>query len=55
MLMIIYLMIQLKYLNRFWSLIDLGLIICSWFCLGIEMLNANQSDRIGSLFEQTNG
>ena len=64
MLLVIYVMfieikslfrLKLKYFGQFWSLIELGLIISSWSCLGISILSSQEFDRIGSLFKQTNG
>ncbi len=64
MLMIIYLMwieIQLliklkwKYVYQFWSLIEIGIIICSWTSVGIYVWRYDECQRIGKLFEETNG
>jgi hypothetical protein len=64
MLFIIYfmikqlrLLIKLKwsYLKQFWSLIELGLIICSWMIVQIWISQHKEFNRIESLFKQTNG
>ena len=64
MLFIIYMMIEeiqsfyklkLKYFSQFWSLINLGIIICSWSNVGIYVWRYQESTRIGNLFQTTNG
>jgi Polycystin cation channel len=64
MIMIIYFMfieIQLlfhlkwKYFHRFWSFIELGIIICSWTSVAIYIWRYRECKRIGKLFQQTNG
>lgn len=53
----IHLFIQLKrkYFREVWSMINLGLIICSWASVGIYIWRYQESSRIGKLFQQTNG
>ena len=64
MLFIVYLMLtelrsvfQLKwnYCREFWSFIECSIIICSWSCLGVYLWRYRESNRIHSLFKQTNG
>ncbi len=64
MLFIIYLMLmeiqsffRLKwnYFGQFWSLIEVGIIICSWSGVGVYIWRYKESQRISSLFEETNG
>ncbi|CAF1035223.1 unnamed protein product [Adineta ricciae] len=43
------------YFHQFWSLINLGIIVCSWTNVGIYVWRYCESLRIGHLFEQTNG
>ena len=47
--------LKLKYLSEFWSMIELGIIISSWSCIGIFILMLNELNRISSLFKETNG
>jgi hypothetical protein len=53
----IQILIQLKskYFRQFWSLIGLGIIICSWGSLGIYIWRIQEFNRISKLFEETNG
>lgn len=44
-----------KYLTEFWSLIELGLIVSSWSCIGIFILMLKELNRISELFNETNG
>ena len=62
-LFIIYLMIlefqrlyRLKrnYFRQFWSLIELGIIVCSWSIVRVYIWRYRESNRITSLFEKTN-
>ena len=50
-------LIQMKsnYFRQFWSLINLGIIVCSWTNVGIYVWRYCESLRIGHLFAQTNG
>ena len=47
--------LKLKYFFQFWSLIDLGIIVCSWTSIGIYIWRYHESKRIGKLFEETKG
>ncbi|CAF1622969.1 unnamed protein product [Adineta ricciae] len=65
LVMIIYLMwieIQLliklkwkKYIQQFWSWIELGIFVCSWTSLAIYVWRYKECQRIGRLFSETNG
>ncbi|CAF1313923.1 unnamed protein product [Adineta ricciae] len=44
-----------NYFRQFWSLINLGIIVCSWTNVGIYVWRYCESLRIGHLFAQTNG
>ena len=44
-----------KYFYQFWSLIEVGIIICSWTSVGIYIWRYKECQRIGKLFEETNG
>jgi hypothetical protein len=64
MLMIIYLMwieigllieFKWKYVYRFWSLIEIGIIICSWTSVGIYAWWYHESERIKKFLSETNG
>ncbi len=44
-----------KYFSRFWSWIEIGIIICSWIGVGIYIWRYKESKRISQLFKQTNG
>jgi hypothetical protein len=47
--------LKLKYFTNFWSLMNLGIIICSWTNVGIYIWRYRESIYIGNLFEATNG
>ncbi|UJR24498.1 hypothetical protein I4U23_005873 [Adineta vaga] len=47
--------LKLSYFSKFWSWINLGIIICSWSAVGIYIWRYNESKRIGNLFRKTNG
>ncbi|CAF1632650.1 unnamed protein product, partial [Adineta ricciae] len=51
----IFLRLKRKYFQQFWSLIELGIVICSWTSLTIYIWRFKEAHRISSLFEQTNG
>ena len=53
----IHLLFELKwkYFYRFWSLIEVGIIICSWSSVWIYIWRYKESQRISQLFEETNG
>ena len=64
MLLILYLMLteiqslirlEWNYFRQFWSYIELGIIGCSWSCVGIYVWRYQESNRIHSLFQKTNG
>ena len=64
MFFIIYMMVleiqsliklKLKYFKQFWSVITLGIIVCSWTNVGIYVWRYQESNRIGDLFASTNG
>ena len=64
MILIIYLIVQqiqlfrrLKrgYFRRFWSYIDLGIIVCSWSAIVTYLIQYREATRIGALFQKTNG
>ena len=44
-----------KYLRQFWSYIQWGIIICSWIAFGIYLWRHQEINRIGDLFQKTNG
>ena len=48
---------QLKrqYFRQFWSYIQWGIIACSWIALGIYVWRYRELNRIGTLFQKTNG
>jgi ABC-type multidrug transport system fused ATPase/permease subunit len=50
-----YIHLKCNYFREFYSLIELGIIICSWTGVGIYIWRYKESQRIGSLLEQTNG
>lgn len=43
------------YFRRFWSMIELGIIVCSWMGVGISIWRYRECSRIGQLFKETNG
>ena len=64
MILIIYLMfiqielffkLKCNYFLEFWSILELGLIVCSWSGIGIYICGYREFKRIGELFETTNG
>ncbi|CAF4177979.1 unnamed protein product, partial [Rotaria sordida] len=46
--------LKLKYFSKFWSLIELGIIICSWGSVGVYIWSFKEFNRISSLFQKTN-
>ncbi len=46
---------KMNYFRRFWCLIDLGIIGCSWAGVGIYVWRYQESTRIENLFHETNG
>ena len=64
MLFIIWMMIEemkllfklkMKYLKEFWSLMNIGIIVCSWTNLGILISKYFQWNEIGKIFEKSGG
>ena len=53
----IRLLIQLKrnYFRKFWSYIDLGIIVCSCSAIGSYIVQFREANRISDLFQRTNG
>jgi hypothetical protein len=53
----IRLLIELKwkYVYQFWSLIEIGIIGCSWASVGIYVWRYHESQRIEKLLSETNG
>ena len=47
--------LKLNYFYQFWSYIEVGIIVCSWSCIGIYIWRYKEFKRISSLFQQTNG
>ncbi|UJR06650.1 hypothetical protein I4U23_010936 [Adineta vaga] len=44
-----------KYFQRFWSYIEVGIIVCSWTSVGIYIWRYKECQRILKLFKETNG
>jgi hypothetical protein len=44
-----------SYFLHFWSYIDISIIGCSWGVLGVYIWRYCESNRIGNLFQETNG
>ncbi|UJR11342.1 hypothetical protein I4U23_015523 [Adineta vaga] len=44
-----------KYFQRFWSYVEVGIIVCSWTSVGIYIWRYHECQRIGQLFKETNG
>jgi len=44
-----------KYFRQFWSIINLGLIGCSFGIMGVYIWRFHEANRIGNLFAETNG
>ena len=44
-----------KYFRQFWSIINLGIIACSWASVGVYIWRFQESNRISQLFQDTNG
>ncbi|CAF1645338.1 unnamed protein product, partial [Adineta ricciae] len=51
----LFLELRLKYFHRFWSMILLGIIICSYTSVGIYIWRYHETNRISQLFSETNG
>ncbi|CAF1084827.1 unnamed protein product [Adineta steineri] len=43
------------YFRQVWSYIELGIIVCSWSEVGIQIWRVNEAARIASLFHETHG
>ena len=46
---------RMAYLRDFWSYMEIGIIACSWAGLGVYIWRAREANRVGELFQQTNG
>jgi hypothetical protein len=46
---------RMEYFRDFWSYPEIGIIACSWAGLGVYIWRINEGNRVGTLFEQTNG
>ena len=44
-----------KYFSRFWSFIEVGIIVCSWSAVGMYVWRYKEFKRIRKLFSETNG
>jgi len=44
-----------KYFYRFWSYIEVGIIVCSWTSVGLYIWRYRECQHIGNLLEETNG
>jgi polycystin 1L2 len=51
----LFLKLKWSYLTQFWSLIEVGVIVCSWTAGGICLWRHEELQRIENLFNQTNG
>jgi len=47
--------LKLKYFVKFWSLIQLLIIVCSWGSFVVYILRYRETNRISELFSETNG
>jgi hypothetical protein len=47
--------LKVKYFYQFWSLIEVGIIVCSWSSVGMYIWRYVEFKRISSLFSETNG
>jgi len=47
--------LKLNYFKQIWSLIEIGIIACSWSGVGVYIWRYRESQRIGKLFQETNG
>ena len=43
------------YFKKFWTYVELGIIVCSWTSVGLYLWRYHEAQRIGRLFDQTNG
>jgi hypothetical protein len=46
---------RFEYFYDFWSYPEIGIIACSWAGLGIYVWRIREGNRIGELFQETNG
>jgi hypothetical protein len=47
--------LKLQYFRQFWSLVQLGIIGCSWGSTGVYVWRFHESNRVKEIFNQTNG
>lgn len=43
------------YFRRFWSYVDMGIVVCSWMSVGLSAWRSSESHRLGAAFARTNG
>ncbi len=46
---------RLAYFRDFWAYPEIGIIACSWAGLGVYVWRIHEGNRVGSLFQKTNG
>lgn len=51
----LFIKLERNYFFQFWSLIQVGIIGCSWGCVAVYIWRFKESNRISKLFSQTNG
>ncbi|UJR11128.1 hypothetical protein I4U23_015309 [Adineta vaga] len=51
----LFMQMKSKYFHRFWSYVEVGIIVCSWTSVGIFIWRYKESQRIGNVFKETNG
>ena len=51
----LFIKLKRKYFRQFWSYIDLGIIVCSCSAIGSYIVQYREANRIGDLFQRTNG
>jgi hypothetical protein len=51
----LFIRLKSKYFREFWSMIECGIIVCSWMGVGIYVWRYHECSRIGKLFSETNG
>lgn len=47
--------LKMKYLGEFWSYVNIGIIVCSWTCVGVYVWRFSEAKRIGNMFKETHG
>ncbi|CAF4382646.1 unnamed protein product, partial [Adineta steineri] len=47
--------LRLKYFRQFWSVIQIGIISCSWASAAVYIWRISEASHISKLFEETNG